>query len=355
MRVAYIGRYQTKEKFPRNQIIISALRLQGIVVDECRLSHHWSRRWLAYLRYGHQLSKADVLIVGAPAHVDMFVAKFWSFVLGRPLVFDPLISLYDTYVNDRKVFAIGSIQARWLRWLDQITMNGADLVLADTQANAQYYAQTLGVLSPITVIPVGTDMHLFTASGKKESSTFTAYYHGRFIPLHGVEVIVEAARLLKAEPIRFVLVGDGSQRKAIEALIKKYDLTNIELQPAVTYDQLPKSMAQADVFLVGPFGGSSKADRVIPNKLYEALAMKLPAIVVETPAMQELFDHSQLLFIQDKSPQTLASALQSAMGDTAGLKALARAGYAHVNQVASPTAIGQRLQLILGEMIRTKD
>ena len=61
----------------------------------------------------------------------------------RPLVFDPLVSRWDTLVEDWRLHRPGSAQARWNRLLDRWSFSAADLVLCDTWAHGELYV-TLG-------------------------------------------------------------------------------------------------------------------------------------------------------------------------------------------------------------------
>ncbi|MCB0186669.1 MAG: glycosyltransferase, partial [Caldilineaceae bacterium] len=67
-----------------------------------------------------------------------------------------------------------------------------------------------------------------TADNSTATSPCLVIYYGTFIPNHGVLTIVEAARYLASEPtIQLVLIGQGPDRAAAEALAQRYNLPNI--------------------------------------------------------------------------------------------------------------------------------
>src|SRR5207249_4728954 len=84
------------------------------------------------------------------------------------------------------------------------------------------------------------------------------------IPLHGFETILEAAR--RAPEIAFRVVGSGQLEPLLAARPE-----NVEWTPWVDYEQLPGELQRCGCAL-GIFGTSDKAARVIPNKVFQALA-----------------------------------------------------------------------------------
>ena len=60
---------------------------------------------------------------------------------GRPVLFNPLVSLHETLVEDRARFSAGSPAAGVLRQVDRLALRRADLVVADTAQNARHLAE----------------------------------------------------------------------------------------------------------------------------------------------------------------------------------------------------------------------
>src|SRR5436190_5536972 len=154
MRVLYFGTYE--RAYPRNAQVISCLRRTGVEVVE----HHigvWDERrdqWRAGLGTATRLAVAelqllkrppgnfDVVLVGYPGHFDLPAAR--RAARGKPLVFNPLVSLVDTLVGDRGRFGAGSLAARALERIDRHAFRSADLVVADTDAHARFLEQLTG-------------------------------------------------------------------------------------------------------------------------------------------------------------------------------------------------------------------
>jgi len=109
-------------------------------------------------------------------------------------------------------------------------------------------------------------------------SVFAVQYSGNFGRLHDILTILEAARLLQDQPIRFIFVGGGAKRAQILAYCKAYDLSNVIVQSYQPRDQLELSLTACDLSLVSLIPGSE--DTVAPSKFYGILASSRPVLLI---------------------------------------------------------------------------
>ena len=215
------------------------------------------------------------------------------------MIFNPLVSLADTFVADRGRFRPGSAAARALAAVDRHALRSADLVVADTRANADHLAGLAG-LPPerVEVAYVGAEERVFGA-GWSPVEPFTVLFVGKLIPLHGLETVLAAARA--ASELRFRLVGSGQ----LEPLVRERP-ANVDWIPWVEYERLPDELHRAGCAL-GIFGTSAKAQRVIPNKAFQALACGTPLVTADTPGARELLvDGESALLVPPGDPEALA-------------------------------------------------
>ena len=345
MRVVYFGTYE--RSYPRNAQVISSLRRAGVEVVE---QHEpvWEGREQKWgigpavlprlaLAEARLLRKrqvaAEAVIVGYPGHLDLPAAR--RFARGRPVVFNPLVSLADTFVSDRGRFRVGSIPARVLAAVDGRALRSAELVVADTHANAEFFAELAGLPAErFAVCFVGAEERVFQPGWAPEEPR-KAVFVGKLIPLHGLETILEAARLAPEVSLR--VIGSGQ----LEPLLEKRP-PNVEWVSWVPYDRLAAELHRAACAL-GVFGTSEKAHRVIPNKAFQALACGAPLVTADTPAARELLlDGESALLVPPGDAEALAQALRRLTTDDALAGRLAAGGRAVYERQASEEILGRR-------------
>jgi len=350
VRVLYFGTYE--RDYPRNAQVISCLRGAGVEVVERHVSvwdgeeHKFAPRpgsAVRLIRAELGLSRRatadfDVLLVGYPGHPDLSAAR--RVARGRPIVFNPLVSLEDTLVGDRGVVRASSLRSRVLRAIDQRAFRAADLVVADTAAQSEYFAHTFRLPAHrLAVCFVGAEDARFTPESAVREP-FSVLFVGKLIPLHGLDTILNAAARVPEVPFR--IVGSGQLDAALAN-----PPPNVRHDHWVEYKRLPDLYRSAGCAL-GIFGTSDKAARVIPNKAFQALATATPLITSDTPAQRELLeDRRDALLVPPGDPEALASAIRRLASDDelrVGIGTRGRETYA---ERASETVLGVRWRELL--------
>ncbi len=261
------------------------------------------------------LEGADAVWVGCFRHRDFHSARKFADKKNIPLIFDPLISSWDKVVFERKKFPASSWRARRILHWEKSLYSSADIVIADTEAHSDFFQSSLSSPKNHTfVIPVGAEESFFTPQKKDTSgSPPEILFFGSFISLQAPQVIVEAARMVPQ--VRWTLLGDGPMREQCEK--KSSDLANIYFEDWLPYEELPERIGRADVVL-GVFGDSPKASRVIPNKVYQALACARPVITRSSEAYpKEMCAEfsGAIAFVPPADPMALARAAANLMAE----------------------------------------
>jgi len=377
MRICYFGTYRTD--YSRNQIVIEGLRRAGIEVIECQQSlwQGWEDRvktasggwmrpafWLRVLQaYRSLLGKYrkvghyDVMVVGFPGHYDVFLARWLSWLRGKPLVWDVLVSLFLIY-QERGLQEKHPLTAQMIRWLEMLACRLPNILILDTDQFIHYFAEIHGAdPERFRCVQIGADERYFQSLDipPKTDDSFKVIYYGTYIPNHGVEFIIEAAHLLAGEPcIHFDLIGDGPEKLKAIALAEQYGLQNISFIDWMRRDELTQQIAHADLVL-GAFGESRQLNLTNNNKIYEGFAMRKPVISARTPALPALLEHGVHLYLCERGdPVSLAEGIQHLKTDTEMRQRLSEQGYRIFYEYFDITHIGQAFASHL-ETLRNND
>jgi len=316
--------YHDRES-PRHWSVCKALREDGYDIIECHTETQgllgkycdlW-KKWRALQTTHYTLL---TILVTFPGHALVPIAWLLTRFPRRKLLFDAFISLYDTNVCDRRRAPRWHPRA-WLWYIvDFVSCHLADEVILDTEEHKKYFVKTF-FLKPerVRVIYLQARPDLFFSeirnpclAGRQAKSeirnSFEVLFYGSYIPLHGIEHILRAAAILQDRfpHIHFRIVGSGQEHPAMQALARELRLQNTTFLPSVPLSELPGLIRSADLCL-GIFGTSSKAQRVIPHKVLDAVACGIPVITADTIAMRERFTDGKDVFLcKPGDPQDLA-------------------------------------------------
>ncbi len=355
MKICLFGAYTQNDT--RTIIIKKGLIKNRVKVLECNTNvkyKFWLRYPLLLLKYIRYWRKHDFFFVPAFRHKDVPLAKILSIATRKPLIFDPLVSRYETLVLDWKKFSENTLQARWNFNLDKIAFKMANVILCDTHAHLKYYHEKFLIpQKKLICIPVGVDEDIFYPRDEKSKKDyFLVQFYGSYLPLHGIEHIVQAAKIVqeKDKEVKFELIGTGRTFPRIKELIEKLKVKNIILRPEwIPFNRLPALIAQADICL-GVFSNEEKARRVVPNKIFQTLAMKKPVITAETEAIKEFFEHQKHLFLSRAGDSSsLASAILELKKNEKLRNKIAENGYKIIEEKFTTLSIGKNLKKILQE------
>jgi glycosyltransferase involved in cell wall biosynthesis len=371
LAVAYFGTYEPA--YPRNAVLLAGLREAGVELHEFSvpLAHELAAADMATLRCAGMVAgdlarahlrlfldrqrdlRIDALVVGYPGHFLVPFAKLLARRRRAKLVFDPLVSLFDTFSGDRGLVGLHSPVGRALWVLDEATFRLPDLVVADTESQARYYRKAFAVpAARLGVVPVGAlPVPQATGSARRlrGDQPLVVFQYGKWSPLHGADTVLDAAERLAAEPFQFVLAGEGQLSAELRERSAARGLANVTWLGMVSHDELRSRMLAADVCL-GIFGGSAKAARVVPNKVYDALACGRPLVTLDAEASRAaLAEGEAAVLVPAGDGAALAEALRRLHGSALRAR-LGAAALALYRRRFTPAAVADRLLAALEEV-----
>lgn len=297
--------------------------------------------------------RPDLYLVGYPGYLDVPLARLVGRIRAVPVVFDPFVSLYDTLVSDRGMVSPRSLLGRLAKFADRWSCRLADCVLVDTPEHGAFFARLAG-LPETRFRPVwlGAEDRLFRPHPEIRPEEGLVLFHGTFVPLQGVPLIVRAAKLLEGEGIRVRIIGRGQESGKVARLVEELKPSNIELIPWLPPEEIARQIAGAALCL-GIFGASGKAGRVVPYKVFECAAVGRPVLTADTPAIRSAFvPGAEVAVCPPGDPEALAAAVRELMRDPGRRGAIALAGHARYSREYSEPALRSLLHRRIAPLIR---
>jgi glycosyltransferase involved in cell wall biosynthesis len=271
-------------------------------------------------------------------------------------VFDPLVSIAET-VTDRGLLEPGSRRLDAVAAAESRLFKLPDACLADTAVHARSMAVQTGTAGRTWwVLPAGAPSvfrRLATPYERGCRMEFRVAYFGQYIPLHGVETMIEAAsRLRLRDDIVFEFVGLGQTLPVAQGLAAQLALESVRFVPRwLSPEELAREhIAVADLCL-GVFGRQAKAGRVVPYKVYAGLASGRAVITGDTPAERELlYPGDEIWTTPVGDAGALAEAIALMADNPSLVHRLARAGQSAYDQRFAAPVLGARLRDMLREL-----
>lgn len=275
---------------------------------------------------------------------DAYIATFRAFEIlpvvlalagRRPVIYDEFINPVEWFVEEHRKFAPGSLPATALRGAFRALMRRCAVVLADTDSHAEHAAELMDLPRSLwAVVPVGTDEETFRPLPRSDQrgvepaagEPFRVLYYGSMLPLHGLDVLLEAAVLLadRDDVVFEVVGGTEADRARVDAATARG--AHVAYRAWVPYEELPALFAASGLAIGGPLGGTVQSRYVITGKTYQFLAAAVPTLVGENLESGAFTDREDALVVPQADPAALAEACVWAAEHPAELSAIGARG-----------------------------
>jgi glycosyltransferase involved in cell wall biosynthesis len=142
---------------------------------------------------------------------------------------------------------------------------------------------------------------------------------------HGLTNVLDAAQSLGDADIRFLLVGPGAERELLISEVARRGLRNVIIAPPQPKETMPRIWSLCDVALIH-LKDSPVFAEVIPSKMFEAMAMGLPLLLVAPRGeASRIVEREQAgLVVPAADPGAFAEAVKTLARDETGRLGLAQ-------------------------------
>ena len=229
--------------------------------------------------------KPDVVVGTSPQFFTVCAAYIVSLLKRKPFVFE----LRDMWPESIK--AVGAMNdSAVILLLEKIELflyEKAAAIVSVTQSFRTRLIERGVCTDKIQVVTNGVDLSRFKHQPKNSKllskyhleGYFVAGYIGTHGMAHHLETILEAAAIAQRnnEPIRFLLLGNGANKKPLIELAKRMNLENVIFIDSVPKEQVVDYWSLLDVSIIH-LKNTELFTAVIPSKLFECMAMGLPVL-----------------------------------------------------------------------------
>jgi glycosyltransferase involved in cell wall biosynthesis len=215
----------------------------------------------------------------------------------------------------------------------------------------------------VDLVPNGVDASFWSVPGDGAGwrarhgfapSDVVVSFVGTIGMAHGLGTVLEAAaRVARSHPeLRFLVVGDGAERRDLEAAAARRGLGNVAFTGLVPRAEVRDVMAATDISLV-LLRNSPVFRTVLPTKMFEAMAAGRPVVLGVNGQAREVLEASGGgVFVPPENVEALVETAIALAGSPERRRALGESGRAYVGREYDRAVWARRYAEILERRLR---
>src|SRR5262249_21038460 len=173
----------------------------------------------------------------------------------------------------------------------------------------------------IRVVPNGVDVHQFDPAARGETvraalggeGRFVVLYAGALGPANGLDIVLDAAEVLRDTPAMVVLVGDGKARVELASAAEARGLDNVRLVPAQPKRAMRDVLAAADACLA-TLRDIPLFRTTYPNKVFDYMAAGRPVLLAIDGVIRDVVEDARAgIFVPPGDASALSAAVRRLM------------------------------------------
>jgi glycosyltransferase involved in cell wall biosynthesis len=300
----------------------------GVRVIRFPLERHWHRGKLRYLleyaSFGlmalgavaahHLVRRYDLIYVHTLPDVLVFAASVPK-LLGASVLLDLHDPMPETMIS-KFGLSEGHPLVRLTKFLEHVSLLYADQAITVHEPLRQLFLQRRVPPDKIAVVMNLVDQSRFPRRARLPEANrgrFVLVYAGLVSARYGLDLALYAMALLRQDIpdiyLRIIGPGDGDQLAQLRRLVGELGIEAlVEFIPLVSHQEVWRLLQDADVGI-----SAHRPDPLfrlsLSNKVYEYVAVGLPAIVPRTETLCMYYPEDVVRFFTPGDPEDLAQAI----------------------------------------------
>lgn len=157
--------------------------------------------------------------------------------------------------------------------------------------------------------PMRADVEQAIDAARASGAVLVGYAGSMGLP-NALDVLLDAAALLRDRPLRFVLVGDGHERARLAARIAAEGLDHVALLPPIPKAQVPAFLGAIDIAYIGWQRQPLYRFGIAPNKLMDYMMAARPVLHSVEAGNDAVAEAGCGLTVTPESPEEVARGLR---------------------------------------------
>lgn len=283
--------------------------------DWRRVRNMFSYSWRAFW-CGSQLAEQPEVIIGVSVHPLAALMAWLLSRFKRSRFFFEVTDLWPQALIDLGMLSEKSPLAWGLWVLEKFLYRRAEKIIT-LWPHVHLYTTALGIPPDKVIwIPHGVELSRYEELKPYDglaSKTFTIMFLGHHGVHNDLDVILDAAKLLQdcgGTRVRFVFVGDGTDKPRLVQRSKDMKLGNVEFRDVVPKQEIYKMMGEADAFISCWKDISTYRYGISLNKLCDYFAAGRPVLFAINAGYNPVEEAKAGIALPPQNPKALVEGIR---------------------------------------------
>jgi glycosyltransferase involved in cell wall biosynthesis len=285
-----------------------------------------------------QKSKYDIVISSSPPIFILLAGCLAKYVYKIPLVLD-IRDIWPDVLIDSNQMKRWSFLSVIMRLIEKASLFYSNHILVVTPGKKDNLIRKGINPSKISILSNGTDEKLtkikrdptLKAKYSIPNGRFIVIYAGIFSRFQNLDIIIEAARILREkEKIHFLLLGDGPLKVHLLNKVNSYNLCNVKYIPYQDRFEASSIIAVCDLSIISLHENLKDS---VPSKLIDHMAVGTPILLSAVGDSVTVLKKANAGIVLNKiSPLELASMIENLSKQNKMIKQMGENGRNYVKK-----------------------